>query len=49
MRWLREDPRFFRWMQTRGRVEYWDSHGYPRGCSPVDGPAGRHLSCPEPP
>lgn len=49
MRWLREDPRYFQWMQTRGRVEYWDSHGYPRGCSPVDGPDGRHLSCPEQP
>ena len=20
--------------ETRGRVEDWDSHGYPRGCSP---------------
>ncbi len=49
MRWLREDPRYFRWMQTRGRIEYWDSHGYPRGCSPVDGADGRHLSCPEQP
>ena len=46
MRWLREDPRYFRWMQTRSRVEYWESHGYPRGWSPVDGPDGRHLSCP---
>jgi TolB-like protein len=49
MRWLREDPRYFRWMQTRGRIEYWDDHGYPRGCRPVDGPDGRHLACPEAP
>jgi len=49
MRWLREDPRYYRLMQARGRVEYWDSHGYPRGCRPVDGPDGRHLSCPEQP
>lgn len=47
MRWLREDPRYFAMMQRRGRVEYWDSTGYPRGCNPVDGPDGRHLSCPE--
>jgi TolB-like protein/Tfp pilus assembly protein PilF len=49
MQWLREDPRYFRLMQEEGRVEYWDSHGYPRGCRPVDGPAGRHLLCPEQP
>jgi TolB-like protein len=49
MRWLREDPRYFQLMDRRGRVEYWDSYGYPRGCSPVDGPDGRHLSCPEQP
>ena len=47
MRWLREDPRYFRLMQSRGRVEYWDSHGYPRGCAPIDAAEGRHLSCPE--
>jgi TolB-like protein len=49
MQWLREDPRYFRMMERNGRVEYWDSFGYPRGCSPVDGPDGRHLSCPEQP
>jgi tetratricopeptide (TPR) repeat protein len=49
MHWLREHPRYFRLMQAEGRVEYWDSHGYPRGCRPVDGPDGRHLSCPEQP
>lgn len=49
MRWLREDPRHFALMQRRGRVEYWESHGWPRGCVPVDGPQGRHLSCPESP
>jgi TolB-like protein len=49
MQWLREDPRYFQLMERRGRVEYWDSYGYPRGCSPVDGPDGRHLSCPEQP
>jgi len=49
MQWLREDPRYARLMQDEGRVEYWDSHGYPRGCQPVDGPSGRHLSCPEQP
>jgi TolB-like protein len=49
MRWLREDPRYFGLMATNGRVEYWDNHGYPRGCRPVDGPDGRHLSCPEQP
>ena len=49
MQWLREDPRYFRLMQREGRVEYWESHGYPRGCEPVDGPDGRHLSCPEQP
>jgi TolB-like protein len=49
MRWLREDPRYFHMMQRNGRVEYWDSYGYPRGCQPVDGAQGRHLSCPEQP
>ncbi|MBY6204555.1 hypothetical protein [Halomonas denitrificans] len=47
MEWLREDPRYFELMERRGRVAYWESHGYPRGCRPVDGPAGRHLECPE--
>jgi TolB-like protein len=46
MQWLREDPRYFRLMQRGGNVEYWDAHGYPRGCHPMDGPVGRHLSCP---
>jgi TolB-like protein len=49
MQWLREDPRYFRLMQQGGYVEYWDAHGYPRGCRPVDGEAGRHLSCPPQP
>jgi TolB-like protein len=49
MRWLREDLRYFRLMQSRGRVEYWESYGYPRGCQPADSPEGRRLSCPEPP
>jgi TolB-like protein len=49
MQWLREDPRYFQLMERRGRVEYWDTYGFPRGCSPVDGPDGRHLSCPEQP
>ncbi len=48
MEWLREDPRYFELMERRGRVDYWDTHGYPRGCRPVDGPDGRHLDCPEP-
>jgi hypothetical protein len=47
MQWLREDPRYFQLMERRGRVEYWDSYGYPRGCRPVDDPAGRRLSCSE--
>ncbi|MFU8878509.1 MAG: hypothetical protein ACNA7E_10235, partial [Wenzhouxiangellaceae bacterium] len=45
MQWLREDPRYFQLMERRGRVEYWDSSGYPRGCRPVDDPAGRRLEC----
>ena len=45
MRWLREDPRYFQLMERRGRVEYWDSYGYPRGCRPVDDPPGRRLAC----
>jgi TolB-like protein/Flp pilus assembly protein TadD len=49
MRWLREDPRYFQMMEASGRVEYWDSQGYPRGCEPVDSPGGRRLSCPERP
>ena len=47
MQWLREDPRYFQSMERRGRVEYWDSYGYPRGCRPVDDPAGRRLVCSE--
>jgi TolB-like protein len=46
MQWLREDPRYFRLMQQKGYVEYWVAHGYPRGCHPVEGSNGRHLSCP---
>lgn len=45
MQWLREDPRYLQLMDRRGRVEYWDSYGYPRGCLPVDDPAGRRLDC----
>jgi hypothetical protein len=45
MQWLREDPRYFQLMDRRGRVEYWDSYGYPRGCRPVDDPVGRRLDC----
>jgi len=47
IQWLREDPRFFEMMEQNGRVEYWESEGYPRGCRPVDGPEGRHLDCPD--
>ncbi len=47
MEWLREDPRYFQSMESRGRVEYWDSYGYPRGCRPVDEPEGRRLDCEE--
>jgi TolB-like protein len=47
MQWLREDPRYFQLMERRGRVEYWDSYGYPRGCRPIDEPAGRRLECSE--
>ncbi len=45
MGWLREHPRFFERMERLGRVGYWDRHGYPLGCKPVDGPAGRRLNC----
>jgi TolB-like protein len=43
--WLREDPRFYEFMHDRGVVAYWDAEGYPRGCRPVDDPAGRRLDC----
>lgn len=47
MQWLREDPRYFQLMVARGRVDYWEIYGYPRGCRPVDDATGRHLDCPE--
>jgi tetratricopeptide (TPR) repeat protein len=43
--WLREDPRFYEWMQEGGVVGFWEAHGFPRGCRPVDDPAGRRLDC----
>jgi TolB-like protein/Flp pilus assembly protein TadD len=45
--WLREDPRFYAQMQERGAIGYWEAEGYPRGCRPVDDPAGRRLACTE--
>jgi len=45
--WLREDPRFYRFMDDNGAVAYWDAEGYPGGCRPVDDPAGRRLDCSE--
>ena len=41
--WLREDPGFYAHMQERGAVGFWEAHGFPRGCRPVDDPAGRRL------
>lgn len=49
MQWLREDTRYSQAMVACGRLEYWGNHGQPRGCQSVDGPDGRHLSCPEHP
>jgi TolB-like protein len=43
--WLREDPRFYAHMQERGAVGFWETQGFPRGCRPVDAPAGRRLDC----
>jgi len=43
--WVREDPRFFALMRERGIVGFWDMHGFPPGCQPVDDPAGRRLDC----
>jgi TolB-like protein len=43
--WLREDPRFFEFMQTKGIVGYWETHGFPPGCYPVDDADGRRLDC----
>jgi TolB-like protein len=43
--WLREDPRFYAFMRDGGIVAYWEAEGYPRGCRPVDDPAGRRLDC----
>jgi len=45
--WLREDPRFYQFMDDTGAVAYWDAEGYPGGCRPVDDPAGRRLDCSE--
>jgi TolB-like protein len=45
--WLREDPRFYAFMRDSGAVAYWEANGYPRGCRPVDAPAGRRLDCSE--
>ena len=43
--WLREDPRFYEQMRERGAVGFWEAQGFPRGCRPVDDPAGRRLDC----
>jgi TolB-like protein/tetratricopeptide (TPR) repeat protein len=43
--WLREDPRFYEQMRARGAVGFWEAQGFPRGCRPVDDPAGRRLDC----
>jgi serine/threonine protein kinase/tetratricopeptide (TPR) repeat protein len=43
--WLREDPRFFEFMQTKGIVGYWETHGFPPGCYPVNASDGRRLDC----
>jgi hypothetical protein len=45
--WLREDPRFYEFMRDSGAVAYWEAEGFPRGCRPVDDPAGRRLDCSE--
>jgi len=45
LRWVREDPRFLALMRERGIVGFWDMHGFPPGCRPVDDPAGRRLDC----
>lgn len=43
--WVREDPQFYRLMQQRGIVGFWEMHGFPPGCRTVDDPAGRRLDC----
>jgi TolB-like protein len=43
--WLREDPRFYEWMQEEGAVGFWEANGFPPGCRPVDDSAGRRLDC----
>ncbi|HSM11084.1 MAG TPA: hypothetical protein VK827_05910 [Lysobacter sp.] len=43
--WLREDPRFYARMQESGAAGFWEDQGFPRGCRPVDDPAGRRLDC----
>lgn len=42
---LREDPELFALMADFGLVDYWQAHGFPLGCRPVDDPAGRRLDC----
>jgi hypothetical protein len=32
-------------MQKTGAAGFWEAQGYPRGCRPVDEPAGRRLDC----
>jgi len=44
---LREHPKFFEMTAELGLVDYWQTHGFPLGCRPVDGPDDRHLDCPE--
>ncbi len=45
LRWVREDPRFYTLMSERGIVGFWEMHGFPPGCRPVDDPAARRLDC----
>ncbi|NHA15080.1 tetratricopeptide repeat protein [Thioalkalivibrio sp. XN279] len=43
--WLREDPALYAYMDRIGTVGFWELDGFPPGCRPVDGPAGRRLDC----
>ena len=45
--WVREDPRFYALMRERGVVAFWEMHGFPPGCRPVEDPAGSRLDCSE--
>jgi len=45
LRWVREDPRFYALMQDRGIVGFWETNGFPPGCSPVDDSSGGRLDC----